>query len=337
LRLIGRLLTGFALVAGYAVAALAQAPACTGKNILEELRTTDPAMHARIVAVAEGTENAKAIFWRVEKAGTAPSHLFGTIHLTDERVNRLSPAVKKELDNARRLLLEIDDPSPEAMAQQILKSPRLANLMVFTDGRRLDQLLDGPDYEKLSRALSRLGVPAQDAGTFRPWIATLMLAVSECEQRRESAGLLVLDDRLAKETERRGLKALGLETVASQLQALSSVPEADQIDVLRSAVRYYHRADDLIETMVQLYERRQLAAMWPLQLELAEKVGVGRKAFDSYEEALLTKRNLGMRDAALPHLAEGRAFIAVGALHLPGRNGLVTLLRGAGYTVTAVE
>jgi uncharacterized protein YbaP (TraB family) len=44
-----------------------------------------------------------------------------------------------------------------------------------------------------------------------------------------------------------------------------------------------------------------------------------------------------MRDAALPHLAEGKAFIAVGALHLPGKNGLVALLRGAGYTVSPVE
>ena len=44
-----------------------------------------------------------------------------------------------------------------------------------------------------------------------------------------------------------------------------------------------------------------------------------------------------MRDKALGYLAEGgNAFIAVGGLHLPGKQGLVTLLREAGYTVTAV-
>ncbi len=165
----------------------------------------------------------------------------------------------------------------------------------------------------------------------------MMLSVSDCEQNRMKSGLLALDARLAKETEARGLKARGLETVASQLQALSGVPEKDQVEVLKSTVRYYHRVDDLIETMIQLYQRRELGAMWPLQLELAEKVGIGRKVFDSYEDALLTKRNFGMRDAALPYLAEGQAFIAVGALHLPGKTGLVSLLRGAGYTVTAVE
>jgi uncharacterized protein YbaP (TraB family) len=273
----------------------------------------------------------------VEKAGTAPSYLFGTVHLSDERVHRLSPAVRTALEGARRLVLELDDLSPDAFMQQIAKAPQLAGLMLYTDGRRLDQLLGGIDYATLSQALLRAGVPAEAVGLFRPWIVTLMLAVSECEQHRMRSGLLSLDARLAKETEKRGIKALGLETVASQLQALSAVPEPDQVEILKATVRYYHRIDDLIETMVQLYLQRQLAALWPLQLALAEKAGVKREVFDSYERSLLTTRNLGMRDGALPYLAEGEAFIAVGALHLPGKHGLVSLLREAGYTVTAVE
>lgn len=332
-----RLLVGFAVFAGWAVAGWAQAPTCTGRNILEELRIADPPAHARVLAAAARTENADAVFWRVEKAGTAPSHLFGTVHLTDERVHRLSSAVRTALDDARRLVLELDDLSPDAFMQQIAKAPQLASLMLYTDGRRLDQLLGGTDYATLGQALSRAGVPAGAVGSFRPWIVTLMLALSECEQHRMRSGLLSLDARLAKETERRGIRPLGLETVASQLEALSNVPEPDQVEILKATLRYYHRIDDLIETMVQLYLRRRLAALWPLQLALAEKVGIKPQVFDSYERSLLTTRNLRMRDGALVHLAEGSAFIAVGALHLPGRYGLVSLLREAGYTVTAVE
>ena len=44
-----------------------------------------------------------------------------------------------------------------------------------------------------------------------------------------------------------------------------------------------------------------------------------------------------MRDKALGYLARGGAFIGVGALHLPGKQGLVALFRESGYTVTAVE
>ena len=56
-----------------------------------------------------------------------------------------------------------------------------------------------------------------------------------------------------------------------------------------------------------------------------------------HQQSLLISRNFGMRDNALAHLEQGNAFVAVGALHLPGKQGLVSLLREAGYTVTAVE
>ena len=111
MRLIRTLLVGFSVLVG-CVAAHAQVPTCTGKNILDELRTTDPGAHARVTAAAAATENAMAILWRVEKAGTPPSYLFGTMHLTDERIGKLSPAVKAALARSRRLVLELDDMSP---------------------------------------------------------------------------------------------------------------------------------------------------------------------------------------------------------------------------------
>jgi uncharacterized protein YbaP (TraB family) len=338
LRLFRILLLYAALLAGYATsAAHAQAPTCTGKNILEELRHTDASAHARVVAAAHATENAGAILWKVEKAGTAPSHLFGTIHLTDARINTLSPAVASALAGSRRLVLELDDLSPDAFLKLLADSPELLALMTFTDGRSLDQLLSPEDYRKVSDVVSRSGVPADAAGLFRPWLVTLLLAVSECEQRRMSAGLLPLDVYLAKQGEARGIKALGLETLESQFRALAELSEADQLEMLKSGVRLYDRIDDFIETMVQLYLQRKLGAIWPLQLALAEKVGIAPKAFESAERSWVVSRNLGMRDQALGHLEQGNAFIAVGALHLVGRQGLVTLLREAGYTVTAVE
>jgi hypothetical protein len=66
-------------------------------------------------------------------------------------------------------------------------------------------------------------------------------------------------------------------------------------------------------------------------------VGVSPQAFKSAEQSLVFARNLGMRDKAVEALAEGGVLIAVGALHLPGKQGLVALFREAGYTLTPVE
>ena len=65
----------------------------------------------------------------------------------------------------------------------------------------------------------------------------------------------------------------------------------------------------------------------------AEEVAAAKRA----ETIFLDKRNVIMRDSAIPLLEKGNAFIAVGSYHLFGENGLVELLRKAGYKVTPVK
>jgi uncharacterized protein len=334
LALVRTLLLSLTLLVADAAAAAAQRAACGGKNMLDELEGT-PA-HASILAKAAATENANALLWRVERVGGPPSHLFGTMHLTDERINTLSPALKTALAGSQRLLLEVDveDLTVNGLTKAFARS---RPLLTFTDGRRLDQLLSQAEYSKATSILERAGLPAQVAGAFRPWVATMMLALTDCERQRTAQGQPPLDQRLAREAQALGIATAGLETLDLQFRAMADVPEADQVEMLRASLRTYDRIDDMMETTIQLYLRRQLGAIWPLQLALAEKVGVAPAVFDSAERNLLVTRNLRMRDKALPSLAEGGAMIAVGALHLPGKQGLVALLREAGYTVTPVE
>src|SRR4051794_37913259 len=49
----------------------------------------------------------KGLLWRVEKAGAAPSHLFGTVHLADPRVTKLPDAVREQFDSARLFAMEV--------------------------------------------------------------------------------------------------------------------------------------------------------------------------------------------------------------------------------------
>jgi uncharacterized protein len=49
---------------------------------------------------------------------------------------------------------------------------------------------------------------------------------------------------------------------------------------------------------------------------------------------MVNARNIIMAERGEAFLAKGNAFIAVGALHLPGEKGLVELLKANGYTLT---
>ena len=89
---------------------------------------------------------------------------------------------------------------------------------------------------------------------------------------------------------------------------------------------------------------------WPIGIAMILAIGVvvnlymmriaaGDPSFavesDYYRKAV--EHDDVMAQRALPILAQGNAFMAVGALHLPGQEGLVRLLRNAGYTVTSVH
>lgn len=309
-------------------------PACSGQDILDEIRQNSPEQSARIDAAAATTINASALLWKIEGRSGPPSHLFGTVHLTDDRVNALPTSVTTALGAAKRVILEIADLSPTATGKAIAK---MQALLVFSDGRSLKSLLTPGEYKLIGKAIEQVGMPADAAAVLKPWVITMALALTACERRRSDAGLLPLDMRLAQTARAAGVPVLGLETLEDQLKAMAAVPDEDQLTILKAGLKLIDRADDLIETMVRRYLARDLARIWPLQHELWRSAGFDPAALGSFQKELVSVRNAKMRDAALPHLQKGGTFIAVGALHLPGRDGLVEMLREAGYTVTPVE
>ncbi|MEQ1713844.1 MAG: TraB/GumN family protein, partial [Hyphomicrobium sp.] len=293
-----------------------------------------PATHARILDEAAKVQNAEAILWRIEKRGVAPSHLMGTMHVSDVRITTLSPAAAKALDGSKSVLLEVADLSPKATVDAITKS---AQLMMFTDGRRLDKLLSPDDFAVVQALVAKSGLPGDLATVFRPWLVNTLMAVSECERKNAEAGHPVLDSKIGREAEARKIKVIGLETIESQLAAMSSLPDAEQVEMLRAGLKYAARTDDMLETLTQMYVKRRMGAAMPFNLALAATAGVSPDAFKGFQQQLLDKRNRKMLDGARPLLEKGAAFVAVGALHLSGPTGLVQLLRDDGYTVTAVD
>lgn len=88
--------------------------------------------------------------------------------------------------------------------------------------------------------------------------------------------------------------------------------------------------------MIVLYQRGDTGMFWPL-FRVAMPEGTDDPAgYAAFEETMITSRNKVMVEHAEPILARGNVFMAVGALHLPGPEGLVEDFRKAGYTVTPV-
>ena len=311
------------------------APAeCRGAGMLVELANTDPESHKRVLEKAAQLENSEALLWKIEKAGTAPSHLFGTIHLSDSRVTTIPPKVTGALFSSTTLALEVTDLSDAALGAAMAAS---AGLLVYADGQTLEQKLQKVEFERVQVVVEKAGIPGDVAKLLKPWLVSTLLAISDCERRQIDAGAPVVDMRLGEYAKEKGIPVVGLETIELQLAALASVPDEEQLQMLKVGLKYADRTSDMLETLLQLYLKRQMGAAMPFQIALAEKSGVPASAFDGFQKSLLVDRNATMAKKAAPLIDKGQAFIAVGALHLPGKTGLVALLREAGYTVTPAE
>ncbi|CAG0955117.1 MAG: polysaccharide biosynthesis protein GumN [Rhizobiaceae bacterium] len=322
----------FLLVAALAVGqARAETPACTGIDLMEALKRDDPAAARKIEDDARATPNGSGLLWKVEKAGFDASYLFGTMHMTDARVTTLPPAAQAAYDASSTVVIETTDVLDQAtMMAAIMQKPEL---MMFTDQTTLQSLLAPADAATVEAALAARGIPLASVAKMKPWMLAAMVALPACEMARKAAGLPVLDVKLAKDAEAAGKELRGLETVTDQLEAMASLPMEFHIRGLVETLKLGDRIDDVIESMISLYVKGEVGMIWPLFRAVLPD-GAVDDGYAAFEEVMVTARNKTMAIEAEPILMEGGAFVAIGALHLPGPEGVVELLRKAGYTVT---
>ncbi|MGX9147350.1 TraB/GumN family protein [Mesorhizobium sp. 128a] len=313
----------------------AEAPVCTGADLLSALQKDDPATYARIETEAAATPNGKGLLWKLEKSGEKPSFLFGTMHMTDPRVTTLPPAAKRAYDAAGTIIIETTDVlDKQKMMEAMLKEPEL---MMFTDSTTLSSLLSPEDAAVVNKGLDARGIPPATVSKMNPWLLSAMVALPVCEVARQAGGAPVLDVKLAEDAKANGKPVEGLETAAGQLRAMASLPLAFHIKGLVETLKLGDKINDINETMIVLYQRGDTGTFWPLLRSMSPGEEEDAAGYAAFDQAMITDRNKVMVDHARPILAKGNAFMAVGALHLPGPEGLVEDFRKAGYTVTAVD
>lgn len=312
--------------------ARAQDTACTAANLLAEAEAD---VLKRIRQDATATPNGEGLLWRVEKGTKAPSFLFGTMHLSDPRVLEMPPAATAAFNEAQTIVIETTDVlDRKKMMAAMAENP---SLTMFPPGKGLQDYLTREQQETVSDALAARGVPLGSVAKMKPWMLMSLISLPECEVQRQKSGAVVLDVELARNAEAAGKRLVGLESFAEQLAALTSLPMDLHVQGLVATLQLGSRMDDMMETLTALYLSGETGMFMPATKELLKSDAETAESYAAFEETMINARNRLMADRAAPILEEGGAFIAVGAMHLPGESGLVELLRDKGYEVEYVE
>lgn len=260
------------------------------------------------------------ILWKIDKPGYKPSYLLGSIHSDDLRVIEPADIVLEKLSMADSFVAEL---KMDSMSMQ-----EASRLMSLPPGQTLESLIGTKRYQKCVSLLARYHIPESSVQRMKPWAVMVTLSMP-----RPRSGI-VLDHRLYQEAERQGKKTYGLETNREQVAVFESFSLQHQIMMLDDAIKEFEHLPALFDELIKYYLRRDLTGLERVseQYMLQANDFIAR----NFKQRALLDRNYLMVRRMRPRLMEGNSFIVVGALHLPGDEGILRLLGKEGYTVTPV-
>jgi uncharacterized protein YbaP (TraB family) len=270
--------------------------------------------------------NSQGLLWEISRAGSPTSYVFGTIHVTDSRVLDLPQEVRSAMASSQSGAFELDH------RQSDMSSVALS--MLLRDGRTLEDVTGKPLFTRIARAAQRYGLMREQLQLMKPWGVMLMLNFPPQELSRVTAGKQPLDLWLQSEMLRAGKEIHGLETFEEQISIFDGMEDWEQVGLLEATVEQNDQINAWFERLIALYLSRDLNAMYELSVELSAKVDP--RLVETFERQLLFQRNKRMVARMIPLLDKTSAFVAVGALHLPGNTGILHLLELQGYEVRAI-
>lgn len=311
--------------------AFAAKAACQGQNLIEAL---PPDQRLTLEQAAAAAPFAQGNLWRARRDGFVIT-LVGTYHLDDPRHDPTFARLAPILAQAQGLLVEAGPAEAARLADEIAHNP----LRIFDfPGKRLDEVL-GPDtWQRLSDALLARNMPPPLALKMRPWYLTTILAIAPCQMTDIAQGN-GLDRRLIQAASSQGKPIQALEPWDTLFSLFDTVPPAEQLSFLMQTVDAAPDSDAMAVTLADSYFTGQNRLFW----EFSKFDALRRsdlpddevlRALDQMEQVLITNRNQSWINPIETAAGKGPIVVAVGALHLPGKNGVLNLLAKRGWSIT---
>jgi uncharacterized protein YbaP (TraB family) len=250
----------------------------------------------------------------LEASGGSPVYLFGTMHT--EPVTSMPPIATAHFAQARTVAFEAD--------MENLEPAKLLVKAMLPADQSLDKLVGPEVWQRLQDSLGST-IPPQALVRFRPWlVCTLILQKS----MGATPGGEVMDLSLLKRSRAESKTVKFLETMDQQIEALEKLMDAAMLVELSKETA---ELSPMFASMAEAYRAGDIA-----QLEALTQL-----ASQSGDSAARMRDLLGVRNERwIPFVeqmaTQGGGFIAFGAAHLPGEDGVVALLRRRGHEVTRV-
>lgn len=270
-----------------------------------------------IINDGKAQKKKNSLLWEVEGNGIMTSYVYGTFHLLPQADFSLRSEITEAFDRSQQIVLELDMDDP-GMQMEMMKN------ISMKDGKTLDQFLNEEELELLDVQLrSSAGFGLAQAKTFKPFMVETLILPSFIEGTPASYELTFVQRAKGQKKE-----ILGLETVEFQTSLFDEIPYEDQAEDLVEMLSDRSAMESIFEQMIKVYKEEDIEGLYNASADY----------FNAQElEVLLHKRNRDWIPKMGEMAKDKSTFFAVGAGHLGGDDGVISLLKKAGYKVKPVK
>src|SRR5262245_31170979 len=279
------------------------------------------AIAATAAAAQTSPASTRSFLWKVQSGGKLV-YLAGSVHALSADVYPLSAAFERAFAASGTLVEEIDLAETESLAA----APAILAKGMYIDGRRFDSIVSKETAALVAARLKDSGLPVEMFQVMKPWMVMLTIAALEAQK----AGLdpqLGLDKHFYDRAKAAGKMIIGLETAESQIDRLDKMSESLQEQLLLSSLSEADTARNSLKTIVSAWQRGD-------STELEKTLLSDFTQYPAAYRSLIVERNqnwIPQIDACLTRAQP--CMVVVGAAHLVGRDGLLTLLQRKGYRI----
>ncbi len=259
-----------------------------------------------------------SLLWKVEGNGIQPSYIFGTFHLIPQEDFVFKDKVEKAIKDTEVTVLELDMDDAQTMSG-------MQSLVMLEDDQKLSAYMDDKEYELLDIYLKEhVGVGMSAFNSSKPLAVTSMITIAMMGKQTVS-----YESEIIKRTKADQKEILGLETPAFQIGVFETQSYEKQIDQIVEYVSDTEKTTTLFADMITQYKSENIQGLYDIMNESFEED-------PEFKKELLDNRNINWVGQIGELSKNQKVFYGVGAGHLGGDQGVINLLRKAGYTVTPI-
>lgn len=287
--------------------------------------------HAKCVPESDYTpileQKLNTLLYRLEPCDTnhKVGYLFGTFHSD-------SPALQPITKKAARYIYETDAAAFEVVLDEELQRRTIQISLLPKEHKGLFTLMNETRYKQLRALAKRTGaIPIEALSRLKPWAAAIILQYPIPENDG-----LVVDKRLQQMASAEGKPIFALEDIHDQFDVFENLSVDEQLSFLFYTLDSFQRLKSMELSLKRAYLSGDLEKIQHVGTEAL--LDIPQETLSQYiSEELIEKRNHNMTKRALDKLQTMSLFIAVGALHLPGDDGMLSLLEAEGYQIHPVK